>query len=123
MEPGVKDLTIYQGDDFPFTFRIRSKDDEGNPGPAINLTGATGKAEIRTARNTTGSPLATFTVTVDPDQNANTGVVHLDLAAAVTTALAPTLASPYVWDVEITLGGKKRTYLTGNVTVKPEVTK
>lgn len=130
MLPGPQDLTMQQGDDFTFVFRIRQKVwDEGTgtyvPGPYQNLTGFTGASQMRPAP---GDPvvLADFTVTPDPDQVNNTGIVIMTLDSAVTTTLdpTPTVAERYYWDVQlIDAGGKISTYLSGRVNVLPEVTR
>jgi hypothetical protein len=115
--PAVKNLEIYQGDTFSMFMRLRMKNAAGLPGEYINLTGLTGKAEIRpSAESTTIS--AAFTITLS-NQTTEPGGVTLELPAATTLNL-----SNGVWDLQFKDGtGVVTTYLRGTVTVTKEVTR
>lgn len=109
-----QDLTLTQGDDFDFSFRI--KDANGN---YTDLTGQVPESQIR-ASLTAPDVLATFTAVLG-DQVASPGLVVLSLTGAQTAALD---TAPKVWDVQLTdTGGKVTTYLSGKVIVKPQVTR
>jgi hypothetical protein len=118
-KPGSADLDIYQGDDFDFTFRIRNAD-----GSYKDLTGYTGAAQIRSTESST-TILATFTVTVPTQTGSALGSCTLSLGATTTATLTPTADVEPVWDVQLSGGSpvKKKTWLKGNVTVWPEVTR
>lgn len=118
MKPATQNIEIYKGDTFQLFFRIRNRLPNGDPGDYVNLTGQTPKAQIR-ATEATASVLAEFTATLG-DQTTFPGSVLLELSAATTTSLA----SGGVWDVQLTNGsGQVRTYLKGQVTLLPEVTR
>jgi hypothetical protein len=117
--PATLDITIYQGDDFSFSFRVRTKNPDGTTGAYVDLTGYTPAAQIRATEAATSS-LADFTATID-DQVATPGQVTLSLTNVQTTAL-PTTGG--VWDVQLTDGaGKIQTYIKGAVTVIAQVTR
>lgn len=124
MQPARQDLTIYQGDTYDFFFRVRERVwnaeiKEFQPGAYIDLTGWTGKSQIRATPDAT-AVLAEFAVTIS-DQVATPGGVLLVLTPVKTTAL-PT--SGGVWDVQLTnVAGEIRTFIAGKVTVFPEVTR
>jgi hypothetical protein len=122
--PGRADITLYQGDDFDYTFRLRGKNADGTPGSYLDLTGFIGKAEIRSSA-ASATALATFSVAVDADQSANRGVVHMSLGHTATAALPVTTStSIYKWDVQLTTpSGKIQTYLSGDVKVIAEITR
>ncbi len=115
--PVVYDLDIYQGDTIENYFRIRGKTASGQPGPYINLTGTTPKAEIR-VNESSAIVMATFTCALD-DQTVSPGGVTLKLSHAQTLTI-----SNGVWDLQfINSLGEVRTYLRGSVTVYKEVTR
>jgi hypothetical protein len=112
--PVKQDLTVYQGDDFTFTFRIKDPD-----GTYIDLTGQTPKAEIRQAAGA-ADVLAEFGADLE-DQAVMKGGVTLTLTGAQTAGLAA--GSPLAWDVQLTDGNNKvQTYLYGSVSVMAQVT-
>lgn len=85
----------------------------------MDLTGWTGRSQIR-PNESSAVILGTFTVTI-ADQVAVPGGVLLDMAPA-DTSLLPVTGGKY--DVELTApDGTVRTYLKGDVTVLPEVTR
>lgn len=130
MIPGAQDLTIQQGDDFTFVFRIRNKvwDPSANGGAGgyvagdyVDLSGYVGAAQIR-AKASDPTTLGDFTVTLADQTNPTTvGTVIVTMDHTLTAAL-PTTGG--VWDVQLTdTGGLISTYLTGKVTVLAEVTR
>lgn len=116
MPPAKQNLSIYRGDKFSFTFSI--KDGSGN---YINKTGFTPKAEIRTTADD-AAVAAEFNASL-LDQTVAPGAVNIMLTAAETAALA---AGKYSWDIQLTEDADPTnvtTYLYGDVTVTPDVTK
>jgi hypothetical protein len=112
--PNNKDITIYQGDTWEFIFRLK------NESTALNLTGATPKAQIRP---TAGSPVLVQEITAALlTQSGDTlGCVKLSLTAAQTAALQ----IGGVWDVQLLYSGTGAvvTYFSGKVTLVKEVTR
>lgn len=108
------DITIYQGDDFEFQFRVR--DASRN---YLDLTGSVPAAQIR-ASTLSDVVLADFDAQL-ADQAVSPGLVTLSLTSLQTAALD---TGTKVWDVQITdPDGKVTTYLFGAVTIKPQVTR
>ena len=109
--PNNYDLVVYEGDALRFTLTIKD-----SLGAAVNLTGYTAKAQLKTSYSDS-SPID-FVVTIPTPAN---GVVSVYLAPATTAALIP--GSSYIYDLQLTApGGDVRTYLKGDVSVLPEVT-
>ena len=95
-----------------FTTSIYMTDDDG---VAIDLSGYTGRSQIR--KHYTSSNSLSFTVTL----TANQGMVTLDLTSTQTSALT---AGRYVYDVEVVSSANVvARIIEGNVTVTPEVTR
>jgi len=105
--PAAVDLAVYQGDDFgPLTLTVTNPD-----GSAANLTGATFKAQIRSAPGA-ATLWASFTTSVA------TNVVTLALANTASATLPATAA----WDCQMTAsGGTVTTLAGGNVRVSGDV--
>lgn len=117
MIPASYDLSIYQGDTYSITLRLRSSNSDGSLGAYVDLTGATPKSEIRDA---TGVLIAEFDATL-LDQTTTPGGVTLSLTHTVTAALTP--AVDLLWDFQVTdSAGGVTTYLRGNVSITGEVT-
>lgn len=120
MKPAPLDIEIYKGDTFELFVRVRERLSNGDPGDYVDLTGATGKAQIR-ATEASNTVDAEFTVTLG-NQITTPGSVYLSLSTAQTTALAATTSSK--WDFQITFADAKvRTLLKGTATVLAEVTR
>lgn len=123
MQPAPQDLSIYQGDSFDFFFRVRERDwdpftETYTAGPYVDLTGWTGKSQIRQTHEATDI-LAEFTVTFS-NQATTPGGVLLTLTPAQTVALP----AKGVWDVQLTnTAGEIRTFIAGSVTTSREVTR
>lgn len=110
-------LDIYQGDTFNLYMRLRSKLSPTRPGPYIDLTNLTPKAEIRPSADST-TVLATFTCTKD-NQTTLPGGITLLLSASTTLTLGSG-----VWDLQFRdTTGVVTTYLRGAVLVTKEVTR
>jgi hypothetical protein len=108
----ISNLTIDQGT--TYTVSISVNDDTGS---ARNLTGYTGRSQMR--RSYYSSSNTSFTVTIT---NPSAGEITLNLSAAQT---ANVKAGRYVYDLELvnsnTLAVER--VVEGIVTVYPEVTK
>ena len=119
--PESRNIDIYKGDTYGFSFRLRDRTPTGARGAYVDLTGCTAKAQIRSTEDTP-TVLVEFTASI-PNQTVaeNKGRVNLALTPAQTAALTFTKA---VWDVQITFpDGVIRTYLKGAVTLTKEVTR
>ena len=112
MTAATYDLVIDQGSDFAIDLTIT----EG--GTAKNLTGYSGRAQIRTT-HAAASATASFTVTI---VNAANGTMKLELQASTTTALA---AGRYVYDLEIHTANDAtvKRLIQGSVTINQQVTR
>ena len=107
--PAAVDLAVYQGDDFgPLTLTVTNPD-----GSAANLTGATFKAQIRSAPGA-ATVLASFTTSVA------TNVITLTMAATDTL----TLPAGAAWDCQMTTSaGKVQTLAAGQVKTTADVSR
>ncbi len=117
--PARYDLVLYQGDTFSQDFTLASTREvdgqEGEPVP-LDLTGATVSAQIR-RRATSEEPLAVFIgQVVDP----LAGLLRLRLDAEQAARL---IGTEGVWDLQVDVAGTRRTWVAGNVTITPEVTR
>lgn len=107
--PSNYDIEIYEGDTFKFRLTLTDAN-----GAALNLGGYTAKAQLKTNYADT-SPIEFVCVITLPN------IVDISLAASTTATLD--VNESYIYDVQLTsAGGEVRTYLTGDVTVRPEVT-
>lgn len=118
--PVGRNLSIYKGDSYEFSFRLRERDEAGAPAGYVNLTGCTAKAQIR-ATEDSSTVIAEFATEIPTQSGDDLGRVNISLTSADTSA------SGFVngkWDVQITWpDGKVKTYLSGSVTVTKEVTR
>lgn len=113
MRPGTRNLSLYAGDTEKFNIAITAG---GSP---VDLTGWTGKAEIRPTRGS-ATLIATFTTTISSTPTDGTLVIAL---SKVQTAALPVGDSIGVWDLQMTApGGDVKTFLTGSVSVTQDVT-
>lgn len=118
--PATYNLTLYQGDAWHMTIRVRERLPDDTLGDYVDLTGVTPKAQIRDAN---GELMGEITCEVgdqgDPDE---LGMVRFSLLSDDTTDFST--ASGSKWDFQLDYGGGEiRTYLGGNVSVKAEVTR
>jgi hypothetical protein len=120
--PGVYPMTLYRGDTrvWELTF---TEDDETTP---IDMTGKTWLAEIRKS-DASGAPVIA-TIDID-DTDAATGVLVMTLTADEADGLTEDVLTEdggkykAAWDLEGTDGDVVRTYLSGKVTVKGDVSR
>lgn len=131
MQPGAADLTIYQGDDFIYIFRLRTAilDVDGVtwiPSTYMDLTGYTLlKAQIR-ATEASATVIEEFTCALLTQSGATLGGVSIFASKTDTAALVPNngIGSLPVWDFQMTdTATHQATYLKGKVTILPEVTR
>jgi len=109
--PQNYDLVIYKGDALRFTITVKDASQV-----AVDLTGYTAEAQLKTSYSDISPVNFVCTITTP-----TSGVVSVYLAPATTAALVAD--TPYIWDFQLTEpAGDVRTYLTGDVTVFPEVT-
>lgn len=94
-----------------FSIDITLQDDNGDP---INLTGFTGRSQLR--KHYTSSNSQAFTVSL----NVALGLVTLSLTANQTSNI---VAGRYVYDVEVASSEQVLRIIEGIVTVTPEVTR
>jgi hypothetical protein len=124
VKPAVHDIEIYRGDTFELFFRVRTRvwnaiDQVWEPGPYRDLTGFTGASQVRSAPDAADPAALDFVVTV-VDQLVTLGGVLVRATPALTAALA---ISAGVYDVQLSDGTDKFTYLKGAVAVDPDVTR
>lgn len=112
----TKDLTFVRGDDFVFWFRINTVDTVTKIRTAWDLTGSTGKGQIRTTADEAGT--LTADMVYDTSQ-ASQGIAKFTISAATMASIA---VGTYYYDVQITQGGIKKTWYRGKVTITPQVT-
>lgn len=117
-KPASYPLDIYQGDTYRKLFRLSAKSPSGGVGDHLDLTGWTGKAQIRP--NIGGSILVEFTVEIDDDQDANPGQFTISATKETMQALTVNAA---VWDCEFVKGADRRTLLAGPVIITFDVTR
>lgn len=108
--PKSYDMEIYKGDYVEMLMTLKD-----STGAAMNLTGYTATAKIRS--NFTSTEFFGFNVTIT---DAVAGKIRLYLPSSVSTTLVP---GSYIWGFQVTNpNGDSRTYLAGDVTVYDEVT-
>jgi hypothetical protein len=110
------DISIDQGSTFSLSFTVKNDD-----GTIFNLTGYTGRGQIRRLVQTI-STVAIFAVT--PTATPTDGKLIVTLVPAQTAVLED---RPYVYDVEVYKGAPGsetdvKRLLSGNVTVNPSAT-
>lgn len=118
MLPATENLSLYRGDSVRLERRLRSVDAEGVSGDYFDLTGCTPKAQIR-ATAASADVLIEFDAELT-DQTTTPGGVVLSIDAGLTGSLA----DKTLWDFQLTHpDGAVRTYLSGDVTAKGQVTR
>ena len=112
MTAATYDLVVDQGSDFAIDLTIT----EG--GSAKNLTGYSGRAQLRTT-HAASSATASFTVSV---VNASNGTMKMEMQASTTSGIT---AGRYVYDMEIHTANDAtvKRLIQGSVTINPEVTR
>lgn len=113
--PGDYPLTVYRGDTKDYTLEFT----ETTGGAAVNLSGWTWLAEVRSTRDEPDPVTATFTV---DSSDAATGVLVVTLPAVESAKLVTDAGrATYYWDLQGTDGGVVKTWLTGKVKVTGDV--
>jgi hypothetical protein len=102
IEPGVDDLTLYQGATFEKTWTVKTN------GTAVNWTGYTGVFEVKTI------PDDTVLFTITPTLGGAAGTVAVTITAASTTS---TPSGPYNYNLKLTSGTYVTWLLRGTLTV------
>jgi hypothetical protein len=123
MQPAEHNITIYRGDNFELFVRLREKTWNAAtntfiPGAYLDLTGQTGKAQLRQDEDST-TVAAEFTVDLG-NQSTTPGSAYIRLTATQTAGLTITSGK---YDLQFTVGGETLTYLRGNVTITKDVTR
>lgn len=96
--PAIRDIEMIQGDDYTFTVQFMA----GSPLVAVDLTGYTFDAHIKTAA--ANVPLTVYVATP------STGLA----AVTITAAQSVVLRGNYVWELDwIDPTGKRRSMITG----------
>lgn len=118
--PSVADLVLYQGDDWSKTYRVGSRVSADDPIVYWDLTGYSGKSQIRKKAGS-ADVLAELDFVLGDGQDTDEGAGYFTVSlSAEDSALLPRVC---YWDIELTdLDGKKRTYVAGKVSVTREVT-
>ena len=108
----ISNLAIDQGTTFSVTIQVA--DDSGS---LRNLTGFTGRAQLKRSYYTNSN--VAFTITID---NPGEGEIDMSLTAEQTSALRP---GRYVYDLELVNNSTNSVerIVEGIVTIYPEVTK
>lgn len=106
--------SIYRGDDWSHTLTCYSDEDKTVP---LDLSTATIDAQIRRSAKSNASIVATFTTAVGGVDN---NVLTLSLARAVTETLVP---ARYGWDLQIEIGGDRKTRARGEAVVVGDYTR
>ena len=113
INPGVYNITAYQGADFDRTFTITQS------GTALNLTGYTSAMQVREAADSTA-----FLISLTSGTGITLGGTAGTVAVAITSAQSSAIPSgSYAYDLEIISGAGQVTRLlqgafnvSGNVT-------
>lgn len=125
MAAGNLDILVEQG--ATFSMRLVLSDSVGS---GIDLTGWTFRGQIR-SKYDSGTILASFTATIDPDQVTNPGAVDFEMADTVTEAITVLPATnynkkntPYAYDIEgEDPDGNVYRIVQGVANISPEVTR
>lgn len=114
-EPGVLNLYLFRDRHFQKTILFKDQHTQ----EAINLSGYTGKAQIRTTKNS-GTLLEEFAVAILGAE----GKVVLSLTDAEVTAMNLNPGTSAYWDLVLTDSVNKRLpYLAGTVSMEETVTR
>lgn len=120
MPAGTHDILIEQGSTFEYPLVWRDAP-AASGGVAIDITGYTARAQIRTAFGTPETLANMTTENGGITLGGAAGTITLLLTAAQTAAMP---AAAGVWDLEMVApSGKVQRLLKGTVTVDPEVTR
>jgi len=114
INPGVYDITAYQGADFDRTFTITQG------GTALNLTGYTSRMQVREAADSTA-----YLLSLTSGSGITLGGTAGTIAVAITSTQSSAIAAgSYAYDLEIIAGsGSVTRLLQGGFTVSGNVTR
>lgn len=104
--PGVRNITIVQGNDYLHSVTLTS---DGST--AVNITGRTYAAQVRDA---SGTLILTLTCTVPTGTD---GLVSISATDTLTLALTP---GTYSWALQETSGSSTNDILAGAAVVRPK---
>jgi len=118
--PVGRNLSIYKGDSYSFSFRLRGRNPDGTPGDYVDLSGCTAKAQVRQTEDNS-TVMAEFGTEIPTQSGNDLGRVNLTLTSTQTEGAGFVGGK---WDVQLTWpDGSVKTYLAGSVTVTKEVTR
>ena len=111
--PGAYPLALYRGDSYTWQFKLWRDTAKTQP---VDLTGATAKAEVRTAPGAT--PILAMVATITAPN-----IIDMHLPADAWTAWPYPTSGKASWDLQVTyVNGEVVTYLAGAVTLTPDIT-
>lgn len=118
--PKRYDLELYVGDDVEFVFNLKQADGT----TALDVSGASPTCEVKTLAD--GTESSALTPAVAPDMtDAVNGKIVIPFTPAHTqayvTAAAPTYVDALIWELQLELDGKVRTYLGGKITLHEDI--
>ena len=109
LKPKRYDIELYQGDTFAFDMVFM------NGETAVDVTGWTAQAQIKKMDSTPGE-----TPTLGLTIGGVNGKITVDLTDTETAALAGT--TEYKYDIQVSDGTSKRTFIGGKITVTEDIT-
>jgi hypothetical protein len=109
LQPKRYDIVIYQGDTLTFSMVLK------NGATPIDITGWTALAQIKKVSDSTAAETPSLTVTVGTTD----GKVTISLSDTGTSALQG--ATDYKYDVQLSDGTNKRTFIGGKITVTEDI--
>lgn len=108
--PKRYDITLYQGDTFAFALVFK------NGATPVNVTGWTAQAQIRKVDDNTAGETPNLGITVGTTD----GKITIDLTDTESAALQG--STEYKYDIQVSDGVSKRTFIGGNITVTDDIT-
>lgn len=109
-KPKRYDIELYQGDTFSFSLVLK------NGGTPINVTGWTAQAQIKKVSDSSPGETPNLAVTVGTSD----GKFTISLTDTATAALQGN--TEYKYDVQLSDGTEKRTFIGGVITVTEDIT-
>jgi hypothetical protein len=109
-KPKRYDIELYQGDTFSFSLVLK------NGGTPINVTGWTAQAQIKKSSDNTPGETPSLSVVVGTSD----GKFTISLTDTGTAALQG--ATEYKYDVQLSDGTEKRTFIGGTIKVTEDIT-
>lgn len=113
MLPATYPLALYRGDSYSWQFKLWADEDKTI---AVDLTGVTAKAELRSAPGT--DPVISMVCTVTLPN-----IIDVTLPASAWDDYVLTKAGAAVWDLQLTYAsGDIKTLIRGDVSIVADVT-